>query len=135
MQTIQQYPECGERRYRDERFPDGTAGADRSVAHPRRDAAYGSIGKLAENVLACGEPCLSLLAKVEPVQWMPRVMNLDPFRTMGTMFLARAARGRAIWRQDYVWPLAAKSGRFASRLRRRWSTSWWTRNRTIRCGG
>jgi len=94
MQTVQQYPECGERRYRDERFPDGTARADRSVAHPRRKAAYGSIGKLAENVLACGEPCLSLLAKVEPVQWMPRVMNLNNFRTMGTMFLARAESER-----------------------------------------
>ena len=123
MQAVQQFPkfgECGRRRHC---RPNGKVGALRRVRNPRRESANRAVRQLAENVLTLRELRPPFNAKALTVKWMKGVINLYDLETMGIMFLARPARGRAIWRPDYVWPLAAKSEGFASRLRRRWSTS------------
>ena len=104
MQTVQQQPKFGESGYRDQRCPDGTVRAARGVAHPGRKSAHRPVGKFAINVLARGELCLSLLAKVLPMQRVPWVMDLDDLRTMGTMFLALPARARVTWPKPSVKP-------------------------------
>ena len=55
MQAVQQFPkfaECGCRR---QSGPNGKVGALRGVSNPRREAADGAVGQLAENVLTFWE--------------------------------------------------------------------------------
>jgi len=55
MQAVQQFPKFGECGRRGQSRPNGKVGALRGVGNPRREAADGAVGQLAENVLTFWE--------------------------------------------------------------------------------
>jgi hypothetical protein len=55
MQAVQQFPKFGECGRRGQSRPNSKVGALRRVGNPRREAADGAVGQLAENVLTFWE--------------------------------------------------------------------------------
>src|SRR5881392_1756310 len=110
MQAVQQCPKLGECGRRGQGRSNGKVRALRRVGDPRGESADGAVGQLAENVLTFWELRPPLNSKALTVERVKRVMNLYGLGTMGIMFLARLARGKATWRRGSAWRPAGRNG-------------------------